>query len=333
MNARRLLGFHMAALTLAGVAAFWVYNAKENSPASSKVVLDATSERLSKLTFDNGKRRVEAVRQQGATGWFLTVAEQKDATKYRANNEFEKALDRLLPIRAERVLQSLDPLKQKQYGLDSGRLLKLEIGNQEVSLAVGNETYGGLTNYMYQEPNGPTFLISSAVLRALDANGLRYLDRRIVSLTEKEVDRIVVTYKNTSRTLVHTRGDKAPGGGDTWADPDAPNQPIELYKNWMTKVFRIQVTEYLQDESTPVPVEVMKLEYDSEGKTVDTLEVGSLSASDGKTDYLGRSRFTGGWVRLTRAAVEEAVADLPSAMSATPGASSDQPAAGKKPKP
>jgi hypothetical protein len=268
----------------------------------------------------------------------LTVSEQKadqtqtrtETIKYRANDEFEKSVERLLPMRAERVLPSLDPQNQKQYGLDGERRLRLELGSQTISLVVGNETYGGLTTYLHQEPNGPTFLLSSALLRAFDVSGLRYLERRIVSLGRKEVASIVVTAQSVSRTLLHADGDKV-ADGDTWADQATPNQPNELYKNWMAKVFRLQVAAYLHDESTLVPVEVMKIEFSSGHNTLDTLEMASMKAPDGKTDYLARSSFTGSWVKLVRATAEEVVTDLPSIVGNAPTVSTDKPAVRKKP--
>jgi hypothetical protein len=274
MNARRSLGLQLAALAIAGVTAFWVYSSKETEPKAGTIVLDAKSDRLTKLTFDNGSNVVEAVKRPGEPGWMLALSEQKteqkadqtqtriETVKYLANGEFEKSLERLLPMRAERVLPSLDPQQQKQYGLDGGRRLRLELGSQTITMVVGNETYGSLTTYLHQEPNGPTFLLSSALLRAFEVSGSRYLERRIVSLEKKEIARIVVTAQNKSRTLFHADADRA-ADGDTWADQAAQNQPNELYKNWMAKVFRLQVAEYLRDESALVPLEIMKMEFHS----------------------------------------------------------------------
>lgn len=337
MKARRSLGLHIAALAVAGVAAFWVYSNKEQA-ATGTVVLDVAHDRLTKLTFGTGKRMLEAVKRQGSSGWMLTVSEQKDektqtrtqTAKYLANDEFEKAVERLLPIRAERMLPSPDPQQLKQYGLDGDRRLRLEIGSQTVSLVVGNETYGGLTTYLRQEPSGQPFLLSSALVRAFDVNGPRYLEHRVLSLDKKAIARMVLTAQSESRTFLHAESDKI-ADGDTWADPATPDQPNELYKNWMAKVFRLQVAEYLNDEPALVPTEVMKIEFSSRNNTLDTLEIASLKTPDGKTDYLARSRLTGSWVKLVRPTAEGVVADLPSMLGTAPGASTSQSAVRQKP--
>jgi Domain of unknown function (DUF4340) len=324
MNPRRSLGWHIAALAVAGVVAYWVYSEREQTQGQGTVVLDANHDRLTKLTFENGPRRLEAVKRLGgSSGWMLTVSEQKtdqnqtrtETMKYRANDEFEKAVEKVLPLRAERVLPTPDAQQQKQYGLDSERRLRLELGGQSLTLIVGNETFGNMTTYLRQEPNGLTFLLSASVVRAFDVAGQRYLERRLVSIDKKDIARLVLTAQKESRTLLHAEIDKI-ADGDTWADQATPNQPSELYKNWMAKVFQLQVAEYLSDEPALVPMEVMKIEFDSAKDTLDTIEMASTKAPDGKTDYLARSRFTGGWVKLVRQTAEGVVADLPSMVGA-----------------
>jgi uncharacterized protein DUF4340 len=228
---------------------------------------------------------------------------------YRASSEFEKHLERLLPLYVERDLGKLEADQLEKFGLTkSERSLNISIGKQKVSFSIGNQSYGGATTYIRQQPSGPAYLLSSSLQRALDIRWPRYLERRLVELAKKETDFIEVTALESrqSRKLKRIKLDKR----DRWVPADAPETANPLFGNWISKVFRMSTAEYLDQDPMPPPKLVAKLGFIKGSKLNDELILATTADPQGKLEYYARSNFTGSWVKLKAAEVADVVADV-----------------------
>ncbi len=228
---------------------------------------------------------------------------------YRASSEFEKHLERLLPLYVERDLGNLDDGQLEKFGLkNSERSLNISVGRQKVSFSIGNQSYGGATTYILQQPSGPVYLLSSSLQRSLDIRWPRYLERRLVELAKKETDFIEVMALDTrqSRKLKRIRLDKR----DRWVPADAPETANPLFGNWISKVFRMSTAEYLDQDPVPPPKLVAKLGFIKGSKLSDELVLATTAGPKGGLQYYARSNFTGSWVKLKAAEAADVVADV-----------------------
>ena len=336
MKGKLGLSLHLAALAVAGICAYFVFSAGKEKAEKGKVILDVEPEQLERLAFDTGKKQVVAVSRKGG-GFTMTITEQthkpvakpkekKDAgdapekdpvpkmvtetnvTSYRASHEFEKALERLLPLRAERDLGKVDEKKLSQFGMvEAGRTLIVEAKRQKVTYLIGSQTYGGATTYVLEQPDGPVYLISSTLMRSLDVRATRYLERRLVGVDKKDVERVAVGTLTANREFMQQKREKK---RSAWVPTDSPDATNDLFTNWVDRVFRLGATEYLAEDPVPPPRPEFKLIYMRGSKKLDELELASAEAGGGKRDFFARSTFTGGWVKLRRQDAEAVVSDL-----------------------
>lgn len=339
MKGKLGLGLHLAALAVAAICAYFVFSAGKEKAEKGKVILDVEPDQLERLAFDTGKKQVVAVSRKGG-GFTVTVTEQihkpaakpkeekaeggaggakkKDpalkmitetsVTSYRASQEFEKALERLLPLRAERDLGKVDEKKLAQFGmLEAGRTLIVEAKSQKITYLIGSQTYGGATTYVLQQPDGPVCLISSTLIRSLDVRATRYLERRLVGVDKKDVERVAVSTLTANREFMQQRREKK---RSVWVPADSPDTTNDLFTNWVDRMFRLGATEYLAEDPVPPPRPEFKLIYLRGSKKLDQLELASAEAGEGKRDFFARSTFTGGWVKLRRQDAEAVVSDL-----------------------
>jgi hypothetical protein len=342
MKGKLGLILHLAALVVAAFCAYLVFSAGKAKTDKGKVILDVEPDQLARLAFDTGKKQVVAVAREGG-GFTMTVTEQihkpvampkkekgekdkppaapegtaKVAAKmitettvntYRASQEFEKTLARLLPLRAERDLGKVDDKKLLQFGMvEAGRTLIVEAQKQKVTYLIGAQTYGGATTYVQQQPEGPVYLISSTLIRSLDVRATRYLERRLVGVEKKNVERVAVGTLTASREFMQQKREKK---RNIWVPADSPDTPSDLFTNWVERAFRLGATEYLAQDPIPPPKPEFKLMYFRGSKKLDELHVASAEAEAGKRDFFARSGFTGGWVKLRRQDAEAVVNDL-----------------------
>lgn len=332
MRGKLGLGLHLAALAVAGVCVYLAFSGGKEETEKGRVILDIQPDQLDRLAFDTGKKQVVAVSREGG-GFTMTITEQihkpavkpeekqagekaaapkmiteTQVTSYRASQEFEKTLERLLPLRAERDLGKPDAKKLAQFGLvEAGRSLIVEAREQKVAYLIGSQTYGDATTYIRQQPDGPVFLVSSTLIRSLDARANRYLERRLVGVDQQDVERIAVGTLTHSREFTRQKREKQ---RSVWVPADNPESANDLFTNWVERVFRLGADEYLNEDPLPPPRPEFKLICFRGGQQLDELELASAEAGEGKRDFFARSQFTGGWVKLKSGDAEAVVNDL-----------------------
>ncbi|MCP4599625.1 MAG: DUF4340 domain-containing protein [Proteobacteria bacterium] len=241
----------------------------------------------------------------------LAITETKQES-YRANEKFEKKLDGLLPLIAKRNLNDVGHEELAKFGLvDGERTLTFETNDQKVTFEVGAKTYGGATTYLRQMPNGPVYLVTTGLIRLVDISPTKYIERRLVGFDEEELEEIVINNgQNASQNLLK----QGKGKNAKWAAAERPDDPSDIYDNWVNTLLRMDTNEYLSEDDLPKLNHVAKFEFRKQGELLDILEFASSDASDtdgGKKDYFGRSGHTGQWVKIHRINAETLATDLP----------------------
>ncbi|HOX47410.1 MAG TPA: DUF4340 domain-containing protein [Myxococcota bacterium] len=341
-----VLGLHAALLLASAAAAYAVYSYDPNSPDEGPLVLDASPAQTERLVYTN-KGRVITASLLADGGFQLEVDEDKilppvKATpgapgepaappesapakpervksRYRASDEFGKALERMLPLHAVQALGKLSDEQREKFGLkESLSTLELRAKGQAVSLRVGNQTYGGTSAYLERVGDGEAFLVSSATLRAVDFRPPRYMERRLGAQGMAEVDWLQVDCAGQGRRVL-VRAHAGAGQPERWTPEEDPSAADELFRNWVEKVFRLSAQEYLA-EPPAAPLQGCRLALRAEGKPVGEIELAWREEAPGKAVHFARSTFTGGWVKLEATGAGQVSADLPAVFGgARPG--------------
>jgi hypothetical protein len=242
------------------------------------------------------------------------VREETKVTRYRASADFEKALARVLPLVAVRDLGEVDAEQLKKFGLAEPKAeLAITSRGQTVRFQIGERTYGRASVYVRPASGGSTSLVSAGVLGAVDFRPPRFKELRFLGLKSKQVEQLVLDCDATgSRTLVHR--DRLKPGGGSFQPADDLEVEDDLYRNWVGKLLRLSLVEYLEGPLEPTPGAHCKLTFQSEGGQPLLAEITWLTEPSGKQVYYGRSDFTGDWVRLEPTAAGSLVADLSSVL-------------------
>ncbi len=333
MSLRRGLIGHAVALALAAAAAWWVYSGVPEKPQSGEVILDWGVQELSELSFQiKASRSLSLRRMETSDGFWLVVEGEKPPLKktvpethaadekpksyrsaYRASREFEKGLEKLLPLRAERKLGQVDDAKLSEYGLDKprGHLRMLAKGKQ-VAFRIGRQSYGGASAYLQHEETDEVFLFSSAVLNLLDFRAPRFMERRVLELAPAELDRIeVICGPRGARKLLRKASQGAPEG--RWVAADDPEaDPIDA---WVRQVSRMRGLEYLDEKVQPEPKSFCTLRLSRGDELVEELQFTWDALSEEKNQAKARSRFTGAWVHVDPFHAKNFITDLQRVLS------------------
>jgi hypothetical protein len=347
MKLRGVLGAHLTALVLAGAAAYAVHQFDPNAPAEGPLVLDVSADQLSQLRLETKGRTVLAARQAPGGPFQLEIREEKapvapprtgpegespaeppapaepsvQESRYRASDEFGKALERMLPLRALQSLGKLSEEQREKFGLQNAQSqLRLEARGQAVALRLGDPTYGGSSTYVERVSDGQAYLVSSSTLKTIDFRPPRFMERRLVEKPQSAVDWLQADCSGQGRRVLTRVQAAAPGQPERWAPEEDPAAADELYRNWMEKIFRLGVQEYLDQppaDSPEAPFARCRLTFRAEGKPLDELELVWRDSAPGKTESFARSGFTAGWVKLEPHAVGQVTSDLPAVFGAS----------------
>lgn len=235
------------------------------------------------------------------------MSTETNVSSYRASSEFGRALERLLPLVAERTLGRLEADKLEEFGLaDAERTLTVESRGQSVSFAVGDASYGGATTYVRQLPGGPVYLISSSLLRSIDIRPPRFMERGLIGAKRQAIEAIQVATLTSERELIR----KGEGRQATWVAADSPDTANALFANWVNNLLRLGAEEYLGDEDVPPMNNQATVTFRKGDETLDVLELAAAKAEEDKKDYYARSKHTGTWVRVRRTQAENVVSDI-----------------------
>ncbi len=342
MKGRLVLIVHLAVLLAVAATTWFVFQKEDAVRPGGQVILEVTVEQLDRLEYRTANNELLAEAIAGGEGFRLTLreklskrksakkaapeseqeaADEYKITRYRASAEFGKALDKLLPLVAIRELPQVSEEKLAEFGLlESTGLLSITSRGQTISFQVGEKTYGRASVYVRRDPDGPdgpdgtVYLVSSGLLRTVDFKPPRYKELRFLGLASKDVERLDLECDGMgARALVHRNRFQA-GGGD-WAladETDADDANDELYSNWVGKLFKLRLTEYLAKPVEPGPGARCKLGFRLDGGKSSSVELTWTEDPSGKRSFFGRSDFSGDWVKLEHTAAGSLVSDLSS---------------------
>jgi uncharacterized protein DUF4340 len=329
---------HVAAFALASALALVVWSradkAGDSSAAERVEVWGGTKERVESVRFESPQRSVSLEARKDANGTYYVGTVDKEetsrprpaasadagapppeapgkrvTTRFIGVKEAGELAGKLAPLVAVRQLGAVAAGRAEEFGFDKPEgTLKVKVGGAEQSLVIGGTTPGGQERYAKREPGGLVFAISGDVVQTMLGAESRLLEREFHGFADADVTRLRISRGGKAREAVSMADKKG-----AWADAQQPGKLDETIGNWLGKVGRLHVTEYVEKPSVPLAPEsaIVRIEYFGGTKTLGFLELYKTPGEKG-SDYFVRTEYGRWFVKVLASAGEQVEQDVAS---------------------
>lgn len=318
---------HLVLLGVAGVAAFGVWTKDDQAQVALKPseveVWSGGPDSVTLVTFESATRKVRLEPKKDELGrWYVGTVDKDEPvlahpapgadagappqTKHetvrfvgvKAADELVKSL---APLKALRAVGKLEGTRAEEFGLDKpDGTLKITIGGKEQSLVIGNATPGGSERYA-KAANGDVFAITGDVVQGFTFAESRLTERDLQSFKPDEVTVVKIVKGGKTREL-----SRVPDKVDGWADAASPTKLDETAGNWMSKLNRLHVQEWVEKPATPVSPDnaIVSVAYFAGKKPLGTLELYKVPGEKGN-DYLAKTAYGRWFAKVVSSSAEQ----------------------------
>jgi hypothetical protein len=333
MNLLRGLALHVGLLACAVVAAlvFWLRDETPDLDAEQTVqVWGGKAKAVEEISWESDKLKVKLVSRRDDQGRYFvgtvdqevahvkrapadsdagTVTDRKrESTQFISVGAADKLVDRIAPLKAYRAIGKVEEARAEEFGLKEPEgTLRVTIAGQPHSLELGSTAPGGQDYYARQAETGEVFAIPAEIARSLMSADSRLLERDLHGWDDEEATRVIVSAGDARRELFRLEGKK-----QAWAGAARATEQDETAGNWMTKLGRVRIMEYVEKPGPATPV--VKVEYFAGREPLGFLELSRLPGKEGKADYLVRTEYTRWHAKLFRTSAEQVEQDLSSVL-------------------
>lgn len=226
------------------------------------------------------------------------------------------------PLRALRALGTVDEAKAKELGLtDSKKSLTVNVKGLSYKFVIGGTSYGS-GDYYARDAQGQVFLLSQRIIADFEFFESRLLERRIHRFERADFDRIEVKAGSKSRTIIQSARQNPQAF--FFADATTPDKRDDSLKNWVEKLLRLSVSDYLaqgEDPSTsatamsgsPEIGERMSVRFFDGKKELGTMVLYRYpNPKTGQLDFYARTETSVSLVRIVAGSAEAVVNDTTS---------------------
>jgi hypothetical protein len=330
---------HFAALFVASVLAFaiWSHGDKPlEADAEQKIeVWSGTPDHVERIQFDSPKRTVTLDARNDSTGRYYVATLDKEetakpplppaadagvdaaatqpakhvTTRFIGVKEADELASKLAPLLAVRELGPFAPSRAEEFGLDKPEgTLKVKIGGTEHALLIGSSTPGGSERYAKDEKSGLVYAVSGDPVQSMLGAESRLLERDLHGFADGDQKRLRLSRSGKTREVVSMPDKK---GG--WADAATPSKLDETIGNYLAKVSRLRVMDYVENTPSPLTPEsaILRIDYFGDKKTLGFLELYKLPGEKG-SDYYVRTENSRWFVKVLATAGEQVEQDAAS---------------------
>jgi hypothetical protein len=311
MNEVKMLGALLGAL-LVGAYLSWT---KEDAPTKEEktTILDVQKAQLEGLTFF-AKTQTVAVsfrELEGKRYPWIEIEARKRKRGFTANTAFDEHLAKLAPFEAQRSLgRSFSAEELKQTELDKPKKkLELRFGGKSKMFDVGGRTSGARDHYVRPHGSDEVFLVESKVLADLEFPEGRFMQRKLRDEKVEDIEKVVISAALGTKTALHKN--RLSLKDAFWADEAEPDTKAETIENYIDKLDKLVVTEYVEDEKEmKEAVPVMEVTWYGESeKSLGTTKI-LRKGADKTSTYYATSPATRVPVKVSRFTAEQLETDL-----------------------
>ena len=319
---------HLGLLGAAGVLALGVWTRDDDAQLALKPseveVWAGSPDSVTALSFEAATRKVRIEPKKDALGrWYVGTVDKDEpsvvspapgadagaapsAPKHttvhfvgvKAADDLVKSL---APLHALRAVGKIEGTRAEEFGFDKPEgTLKLTLGGKSQSLLIGGATPGGSERYA-KTGAGDVFAISGDIVQNLLYAESRLPERDLQPFKPEEATRVKVSKAGKSRDFA-----RVPDKNEGWADSATPSKLDETAGNWMTKLGRLHVQDWVEKPTTPVSDSqaVVRVEYFAGSKALGSLELYRVPGEKGN-EYLARSEYSRWLARVVTSAAEQ----------------------------
>jgi hypothetical protein len=323
---------HLAVLGAASVLAFGVWTRDDDAQLSSKPtgveVWGGNPDSVTQLSFSTATRKLRLEPKKDATGrWYVGTVDKEDAplahapgadagapaappkhetvhfVSVKAGDDLVKSL---APLHALRAVGKVEGTRAEEFGLDKpDGTLKITVGGKEQTLVFGSATPGGTERYA-RAGSGDVYAVSGDIVQGLLYAEARLPERELHEFKPEEATEVKVSKGGKIRAL-----SRVPGKVEGWADSATPTKLDETAGNWMTKLGRLHVQDWVEKPSVaPGPNNsVVSVAYLAGAKPLGTLELFRIPGEKGN-DYLAKSEYSRWYARVVQSSAEQVEQDV-----------------------
>jgi Domain of unknown function (DUF4340) len=227
----------------------------------------------------------------GAAGGAPPSAPTHTSVRFVAIKAADDLVKSLAPLHALRAVGKVEGSRAEEFGLDKpDGTLRLTVGGKPQSLTIGGATPGGSERYA-KSGTGDVYAISGDIVQNLLFAESRLPERDLQPFKPEEATRVRVSKAGKSRDL-----SRVPEKNEGWADSATPTKLDETAGNWMTKLGRLHVQDWLEKSTAPIGPDntVVRVDYFAGSKALGSLELYRVPGEKGN-EYLARSEY-GRWL-------------------------------------
>lgn len=351
MSAFKSVGIHLGLAVIAGISALTLWT-KEDEPeiaaASARVqVWSGTPDQLEFVAFEGKELKVKLEPRKDELGrWYVVHLNQVKRQAKEPHNphapenphappskapeskgEWVKSsfvsvkegttlVEALAPLMALRAIGRIDKERAEEFGFDKPEgTLTVKLKGAEHKLTVGGLTPGGGDRYVRLAGSNEAYAVPGDALRGVLQPDTRLLETNLHQFDMADVKRVKVTQGNKSRELLRLEGKP-----NAWASTDKPQEQDETAVNWMTKVDRLRVAEYLAKQPPELGPNalVVRIEYFDNKRSIGFTELFKTPAepgAEGKDKYIVRTETTRWYGEVLASRAEQVERDLGSVVS------------------
>lgn len=319
---------HLGLLGVASVLALGVWTRDDEGKLALKPseveVWGGSPDQVSALSFESATRKVRIEPQKDALGrWYVGSVEKDEVSPLTSPHGGDagaappapkhtsirfvsmKATDDLLktlaPLHALRAVGKLEGSRAEEFGFDKPEgTLRLTVDGKPQSLLIGSATPGGSERYA-KSGSGDVFAISGDVVQNLLFSESRLPERELQPFKPDEATRVRLSKAGKTRELT-----RVPDKKEGWADSATPSKLDETAGNWMTKLSRLHVQDWIEKPTQPVGADnsVVHVDYFAGSKSLGSLDLYRVAGEKGN-EYLARSEYGRWYARVVTSSAEQ----------------------------
>ncbi|MEO8900798.1 MAG: DUF4340 domain-containing protein [Polyangiaceae bacterium] len=325
---------HLSLLAASAVLALGVWTRDDDAQLAQKPteveVWAGTPDSVTAISYESGTRKLRIEPKKDALGrWYVgTVDKDKpsatpphaagaDAGAPHAPPEREtvrfiavKAADDLVktlaPLHALRAVGKVEGTRAEEFGLDKPEgTLRITVAGKEHTLVIGGSTPGGSERYA-RSGTGDVFAIAGDIVSGLQYAEMRLPERELHEFKPEEVTRVKVNKAGKSRELSRVADKK-----DGWADSATPTKLDETVGNWMSKLARLHVQDWVEKTSAPLSADssIVTVDYFAGSKQLGTLQLFKVPGAKGP-EFLAKTEYSRWYARVVTSSAEQVEQDL-----------------------
>lgn len=328
---------HLVALLVAAVLALSIWSRDEKAikaeEAQKVEIWGGAPDQIDRIRFESPKRTVTLDAHKDSIGRYYVTELDKEETpkppphgepdagapaseppkrvtmRFIAVKDANELAAKLAPFMAIRQIGPLAPGRAEEFGFDKPEgTLRIKVGGTEHALVIGSATPGGQERYAKLQGTGVVYAVPGDVVQSMLGAESRLLERDLHAFQDADISKVRITRSGKTREVV-----PMPQKKGAWADAATPAKLDESIGNFLAKVSRLHVMEYVENTPAPLTPEsaLLRVDYFSGKKTLGFLELYKLPGEKG-SDYYVRTENSRWFVKVLASAAEQVEQDVPS---------------------